>query len=98
MPEYLPYFSVQAEVFLFSAPTFLEALDLKCHMPGHFFLYKVVCAYPSGPIAYFCANGLKVPRGKRKRLRGKNDPAYESLGQKPPEKWGQRKEKLLPVH
>ena len=25
-----------------------------------------------------------------------NDPAYELLGQKPPEKWGQRKEKLLP--
>ena len=49
-------------------------------------------------LSYFCANGLKGPRGKRKRLhRGKNDHAYE-IAQKPPEKSGQRKEKLLPVH
>ena len=28
--------SVQAEIFLLPAPTFLEAFDLNFHMPGHF--------------------------------------------------------------
>ena len=28
--------SVQAEIFIFSDPTFLEGFDLKFHMPGHF--------------------------------------------------------------
>ena len=42
---------------------------------------------------------LEGPLGKRKRHpRAKNDPAYESLGQKPQEKWGQVKKKILPVH
>ena len=50
-------------------------------------------------LSYFCANGLKGPRGKQKRLhRGKNDPAYENFAKKPPEKWGQAEEKFRPVH
>ena len=43
--------SVQAEIILLPAPTFLEGFYLNFHMPGHFFLYEVVYAYPSGPLA-----------------------------------------------
>ena len=32
------YCSVQAEIFFFSAPTFLESFYLNFHMPGHFYL------------------------------------------------------------
>ena len=45
--------SVQAENENFSDPTFLKAFDLNFHMPGHFLLYEVVYAYPSGPLAFW---------------------------------------------
>ena len=51
--------SVQAEIFLLPDPTFLEAFDLKFHMPGHFFLYEVIYAYPSGPLAHLHKNRTK---------------------------------------
>ena len=51
--------SVQAEIFLLPAPTFLEGLYLNFHMPGHFFLYEVVYAYPSGPLARLHKNRTK---------------------------------------
>ena len=53
------YTSVQAEIFLLPDPTFLEAFDLKFHMPGHFFLYEVIYAYPSGPLAHLHKNRTK---------------------------------------
>ena len=61
--------SVQAEFFLLPDPTFLEAFDLKFHMLGHFFLYKVVYAYPSGPLARLHKNRSKASRkvGAEKR-------------------------------
>ena len=51
--------SVQAEIFLLPAPTFLEGLNLNFHMPGHFFLYEVIYAYPSGPLAHLHKNRTK---------------------------------------
>ena len=48
-------------------------------------------------LSYFSTTGLKGLRGKQLH-RGHNDPAYAILVQKPPEKLGQRKEKLLSVH
>ena len=51
--------SVQAEIFLLPAPTFLEGFYLNFHMPGHFFLYEVVYAYPSGPLARLHKNRTK---------------------------------------
>ena len=45
------FISVQAKIFLLPAPTFLEGLNLNFRMPGHFFLYEVVHAYPLGPLA-----------------------------------------------
>ena len=51
--------SVQAEIFLLPDPTFLEAFDLKFHMPGHFFLYEVIYAYPLGPLARLHKNRTK---------------------------------------
>ena len=53
------YNSVQAEILFFSAPTFLVDFDLNFHMPGHFFLYEVVYAYPSGPLARLHKNRTK---------------------------------------
>ena len=53
------YISVQAEFFLLPAPTFLEGLYLNFHMPGHFFLYEVVYAYPLGPLARLHKNRTK---------------------------------------
>ena len=51
--------SVQAEIFLLPDPTFLEGFYLNFHMPGHFFLYEVVYAYPSGPLARLHKNRTK---------------------------------------
>ena len=51
--------SVQAEIFLLPDPTFLEGFYLNFHMPGHFFLYEFVYAYPSGPLARLHKNRTK---------------------------------------
>ena len=53
------HISVQAEIFLLPDPTFLEGFYLNFHMPGHFFLYEVVYAYPSGPLARLHKNRTK---------------------------------------
>ena len=101
------FISVQAEIFLFSDPTFLEGFDLKFHMPGHFPPWEVIFTYHPSHftnwgiviLSYFCAKWQNVPGGKWKRHpRGENDLAYEILRQNFPEKWGLRKEKILPVH
>ena len=57
---FILYISVQAEIFLFSDPTFLEGFDLKFHMPGHFPPWEVVFTYHPGHFAILHKNRTKL--------------------------------------
>ena len=52
--------SVQAEIFLFSDPTFLDGFDLKFHMPGHFPPWDVVFTCHPGHFAILHKNRTKL--------------------------------------
>ena len=52
--------SVQAEFFLFSAPTFMEGFDLKFHMPGHFPRWDVIFTYLAAHFAILHKNRTKL--------------------------------------
>ena len=54
------YISVQAEIFLFSDPTFLDGFDLKFHMPGHFPPWDVVFTCHPGHFAILHKNRTKL--------------------------------------
>ena len=47
-------------------------------------------------LAFFTVSWRPIQFLSTSQVNPTNDPADELLGQKPPEKWGQRKEKLLP--